>query len=94
MLLDPNNPTTAVDESLIQWRTKTADAATRQAAAIEAANAAMAGDSTTEGGIYLRILCSVLAGRLAGSSTDAQIWATDLTRDFLVKYNVNGTPRT
>lgn len=94
MPLDPNNPAVPVDESLIQWRTKTADAATRQAAAIEAANAAMSGDAITEGGIYLRILCSVLAGKLAASSEDAQVWAADLTKDYLVKYNVNGTPRT
>lgn len=94
MPLDSTNPGVPVDTSLVEWRTKTAEAATRQAAAIEAANAAMSGDSVTEGGIYQRFLCAVLTGKLVATSDDAQVWATDLTRDYLVKYNVNGTKRT
>lgn len=100
MPLDPNNPATPVDESLANWRERTAkaeeDAAAafkRIATAAETDTTASSGQPITEGGVFLTILCSVLKGRLAGSSADAQIWATDLTRDYLAKYNLNGTPK-
>lgn len=97
MPLDPNNPSVPVDTSLENWRTQTAEAAQKQADAVKNWVDSISGSSenpATEGGIYLRVLCAVLEGRLADSSESAQIWATDLTKDYLMKYNVNGTPKT
>lgn len=97
MPLDPTNPAIQPDESLEQWRQRMASASEKHATAVERANelyAASTGALTTEGAIFMRILCAVLGGRLATSSSDAQVWATDLTRDYLVKYDLEGKPRT
>lgn len=97
MSLDLENPAVPADESLEQWRTKTATAMETQAVEIKRANdllAASTGVVTTEGALFLRILCAVLMGRLATSSSDAQVWAADLTKDYLVKYDLEGKPRT
>lgn len=91
--LDPLNPQVIEDQSLVEWRIKDNEAKQKIARATELVAQATAGDSATEGGIYLRLLSSVLVGRLAGSSNDAQIWATDLTRDYLAKYDLQGNPR-
>lgn len=93
MPLDPTNPAVPADTSLETWRLKDVAAKERTAAAAELLVQTSSGDPATEGGIYLRILCSVLMGKLAGSSGDAQIWAADLTRDYLLKYNLDGTPK-
>ena len=99
MPLDPNNPALppapppAESDSLIQWRIKNAEAALRQAAAAEAVAASSSETPSTEGAIFLRMLSSVLVGKLATSSDDAIIWAKDLTKEYLLRYELNGTPK-
>jgi len=99
MTLDVTNPAVppapppAETESLLQWRLKTVELQAKQANAVELMATTTANTPATEGGIYISFLCAVLNGRLAGSSGDAQIWAADLTKDYLAKYNLTGTPR-
>lgn len=100
MALDPQNPSVPVEQSLVDWRTKdiaakekTAEAAAKQAEAATLMAQAASGEPVTEGGIYASFLRAVLMGRLAASSNDAQIWATDLTKDYLLKYDLAGNPR-
>lgn len=91
--LDPANPSVPSDQSLIDWRLKDIAAKEKTAAAAVLMAQGNAGDPVTEGAIYLRMLTAVLTGRLVASSNDAQLWATDLTRDYLAKYNLDGTPK-
>ena len=88
MAQDPNNPATPVDDSLLTWRVESVAVGKRQAAAMEAMAAAEAGTSTpiTEANIYFSILLACLKGKVATNSTDMQLWASDLTKDYLAKY--------
>lgn len=95
MPLDPNNPAIppSESESLFQWRIKTAEAQLRQAQAAEQF-ATQAGDTpATEGAIFIRMLSSVLVGKLAASSDDAIVWAKDLTKEYLKLYDLTGKPK-
>lgn len=93
MPLDPTNPTVPGDQSLIDWRVKDIAAKEKAAEAATLMAQAASGEPVTEGGIYASFLRAVLMGRLAASSNDAQIWATDLTKDYLLKYDLAGNPR-
>lgn len=98
MALDPNNPalpqnTVAVtatksDPEFIASQNRLAAAAEKQAAAAtQLANAALPAEATvTESGVYFRILLACISARLGGTSDEMQVWATDLTRDYLAKY--------
>jgi hypothetical protein len=93
MSLDPTNPSVLGDQSLIDWRVKDIAAKEKAAEAATLMAQAASGEPVTEGGIYASFLRAVLMGRLAASSNDAQIWATDLTKDYLLKYDLAGNPR-
>lgn len=99
MPVDQNNPSVppapppAETESLLQWRTKSAEAALRQAAASETLAASASETPSTEGAIFIRMLTSVLVGRLATNSDDAIIWAKDLTKEYLLRYTLLGEPK-
>lgn len=99
MPIDENNPSLppapppAESESLIQWRVKNAEAAMRQAIAAEQVAAASSETPSTEGAIFLRMLSSVLVGKLATSSDDAIVWAKDLTKEYLALYTLQGAPK-
>lgn len=94
MPLDPNNPSAPVDTSLEEWRTKTAQSMEQMAENLQNITVpATQLPPLTEGRIYLSMLESVLIGKLVTNSNDAQVWATDLTRDYLTKYNLDGTPK-
>lgn len=97
--LDPTNPSVPEDPipkinpDYLAAQRKMADAADKHAQAAALMVQAASGESTTEGGLYASFLRAVLTGRLVASSNDAQIWATDLTRDYLTKYDLAGNPR-
>jgi hypothetical protein len=94
MALDPTNPgVPPTDPSLLEWRTKSVAIGQRQAEAMEKMAAAEAGAPSTEGGIFLEILKSVLIGKLAATSDDAVIWAKDLTQEYLKLYDLLGVKR-
>jgi hypothetical protein len=99
MTLDANNPTVPdtpvpkINPDYLAVQRKLADAATKHAEAAATMAQASSGEPVTEGGLYASFLRAVLTGRLVGSSNDAQIWATDLTRDYLAKYDLQGNPR-
>lgn len=89
MALDPTNPVVAppgINPEQLEVQKQMAES-------LRIVAQGTAGDVVTEGGIYLRMLSAVLMGRLVGSSSDAQIWAADLTRDYLAKYDLDGNPR-
>lgn len=98
--LDPNNPSVPespvpkINPDYLKAQQDLALHMGRQATVAEQMLQAHAGDPTTEGGIYLRLLIATLSGRLVASSDAAQVWATDLTRDYLSKYKLDGTPVT
>lgn len=93
MPLDPTNPTVPADQSLVDWRVKDIAAKEKAAEAATLMAQAASGEPVTEGGLYASFLRAVLMGQLAASSNDAQIWATDLTKDYLLKYDLAGNPR-
>jgi len=98
MSLDPNNPSVLepepkINPEYLEAQRKMADAATKHADAAALMAQSTSGQPITEGGIYITLLSAVLTGRLVGNSDDAQLWAADLTRDYLTKYDLAGNPR-
>lgn len=93
MALDPGNPGVPVDTSLLEWRTKSADAAQRIAVAAEKTVAADSGAPVSEGALFLGMLRAVLMGKLATTSDDAIIWAKDLTAEYLKLYDLLGVKK-
>jgi hypothetical protein len=99
MPLDPTNPAVPdqpdpkINQEFLVEQRKLSAAAQQHAEAATLMAQTSSGKPITQGGVYLEILCAVLIGRLALNSSDAQIWADDLTADYLTKYNLNGTPK-
>ena len=89
MALDPLNPGMAPpteSESLVKWRADSVATVARIAKVAETMAAVDSGEVVSESSIYLRILLSCIVGRVAVTSNEMQLWATDLTRDYLAKY--------
>jgi hypothetical protein len=94
MPLDPLNPGVAapgINPEFLVTQQKLAAAATKSADETAKLVAALGGDEASEAGIYLRILLACIAGGVGSTSADVQIWATDLTRDYIAKYPIAST---
>lgn len=82
--LNPENPETPepkVNATALELQRRQTEAAELMAAS------AGAGDvPVTEAGIYLSILLACIKGRVASTSDGMQVWAADLTRDYIAKY--------
>jgi hypothetical protein len=97
MALDPGNPAipagAPINPEFLASHQKMSQAMVEGAAATKQLAAAADGAPTTEGGIFLQILSSVLVGKLAATSDDAVIWAKDLTQEYLKLYDLLGAKR-
>lgn len=94
MPLDPTNPsvptTAPINPEFLLSHQKLSAAIDRH---VNLLTEGTSGTPLTEGGLYFRMLEAVLMGGRVASSDDAQIWATDLVRDYLTKYTLAGDRR-
>lgn len=89
MALDPTNPALpapAINPETLAVQQRVADAFEKHAQSAELMAASTGETPVTEAGVYLKILLACITARVATTSDDMQIWATDLTRDYLIKY--------